>query len=313
MTSRIAYNNPDANGALGLPYHYEMLADQRRLEPLRRAIQIVTKGKRVLESGAGSGVLSLLAAQAGASKVYAVERDPGIVHFLRHNVERSPCGGVIQVIAKDTREVSLADVDGEPVEVVISEHLSTWLVTEPQMAVMNHVNRNLAGESGVWIPERAFNCVELASSQFRFEDIVELRVHYFGFTGVRQPEVLSAPVLFQEVDFSRINETSIDHGIEVVVDRDGVLNSLRLTSPLQIFDDIYFESSDSLMPPVVVPLAGDLEVRKGDVVLVRFKYGCETSWNDVHCEARLLTPSNAVQPSGFAVVESGLTNRPPWR
>jgi len=313
MTSRIAYNNPDANGALGLPYHYEMLADQRRVEPLRRAIQLVAKGKRVLESGAGSGILSLLAAKSGAAKVYAVERDPAIARFLRSNVENAPFGGAIRVIARDTRDVMLHDIDNQLVDLVISEHLSTWLVAEPQMSVMNHVNRCLAAESAVWIPQRAFNLVELANSEFRFEDVVELRVHYFGFTGVRQPEVLSAPTLFQEVDFSEINETSIENSIEVTANRDGVVNSLRLTSPLQVFNDIYFQSSDSLMPPVVVPLGGDFEVCKGDVVVIRFRYGCESSWYDVHCEAQRLNQLSVVRPSGIASVESGVTNRPPWR
>ncbi len=304
MTSRIAYNNPDSNGALGLPYHYEMLADRRRLDPLRRAIQLVAQGKRVLESGAGSGVLSLLAARAGARQVYAVERDPAIARFLRRNVENAPCGGLIRVLERDTRDVTLADLDGEPVDVVISEHLSTWQVTEPQTSVINHVNRHLAGESAVWIPGCAFNRVELASSQYRFEDVVELRVHYFGFTGIRQPEVLSEPALFQEVDFRLINETAIDHEIEVVANRDGVLNSLRLTSPLRVFDGIVFDSSDSLMPPVIVPLERDLEIVAGDVVLVRFRYRCETDWNRVHCEAIAIPRQGMAQMQDLIAVEN---------
>src|SRR5436305_2374563 len=128
MTSRIAYNNPDGSGALGLPYHYEMLADRRRLEPLRRAIQLVARDKRVLESGAGSGVLSILAAKAGARAVYAVERDPAIARFLRKNVQASGCGALVRILEKDTREVTLGDIDGQRVDVTISEHLSTWQV-----------------------------------------------------------------------------------------------------------------------------------------------------------------------------------------
>ena len=305
MTSRIAYNNPDTKGALGLAYHYEMLADQRRLEPMRRAIQLVARGKRVLESGAGSGVLSLLAARAGARRVYAVERDPAIVRFLRRNVENTRCRDAIRVLEKDTRDLTLDDIDGQPVDVIISEHLSTWQVTEPQTSVMNYVNRHLVGESTVWIPECAFNRVELATSQFRFEDIVELRVHYFGFSGIIQPDILSEPTLFQKVDFRRVNETVIDHSVEVVATRNGVVNSLRLTSPLQVLEDIYFRSSDSLMPPVIVPLKRDLEVIAGDVVLVRFRYQCETIWNRVYCEAIALTRKHVmVQVHDLAAVEA---------
>src|SRR5215813_10802640 len=101
MTSRIAYNNPQPDGALGLPYHYELLADRRRVAPLRRAVERVAAGRRVLESGAGSGILSILAARAGARRVYAFERDPAVARFLRQNVERAGCSGVVKIVEKD--------------------------------------------------------------------------------------------------------------------------------------------------------------------------------------------------------------------
>ena len=66
MTSRIEYNNPAGSNTLGLPYHYEMVSDAKRVVPFKQAIQKVSKGKRVLESGCGSAILSILAARAGA-------------------------------------------------------------------------------------------------------------------------------------------------------------------------------------------------------------------------------------------------------
>jgi predicted RNA methylase len=304
MTSRIAYNNPDGTGALGLPYHYEMLADRRRLGPLRRAIRLAAKDKRVLESGAGSGVLSILAAKAGARAVYAVERDPAMARFLRQNVESSGYGEVVRVLEMDTRDVTLHDLGGQRVNVTIAEHLSTWQVTEPQISVMNYVNRFLAEESAVRIPECAFNCVELACSQYRFEDVVELRTYYFGFSGVRKPQLFSAPTLFRQVNFGSLNEALIDQSQNVVAARSGVVNSLRLTSPLRVFGSISFRSSDSLMPPVVVPLKEDLEVKAGDVVSVRFRYRYETSWSRVDCAAKRFDPSGEERSNAAqAVVE----------
>jgi predicted RNA methylase len=299
MTSRIAYNNPDGGGALGLPFHYEMLSDRRRLKPLARAIRWIARGKRVLESGAGSGVLSLLAAKAGARCVYAIEKDPAVSRFLRHNVRASEWGSMIRVIEKDSRSVTLDDVDGQPVDLVITEHLSTWQVTEPQISVMNHVNSDLTHPSTIWIPENAFNCVELVRSKFRFEDVVDLRTYYFGFTGVRKPTVFSAPTLFRKIDFGLINEAVVDQSVDVVANCAGVINSLRLTSPLRILGDISFRSSDSLMPPVVLPLREDMEIHKGDVVNVRFRYRYETSWGDVESWASLVDSRHDVTPSTF--------------
>lgn len=287
MTSRISYNNPDAIGGLDLAYHYEILADRTRVAPLRRAIERVARGRRVLESGAGSGVLSILAAKMGAERVYAVEKDPAVAWWVRRNVEAAGYGGVIRVIEKDSRCLSLDDVDGLEVDLIIAEHLSTWQVMEPQISVMNHLNTLLAGTTAQRIPECAFNHVELARSQFKFEDVAELRTYHFLFSGIARPAILSAPTLFKKVDFRKQNDCSIDRAVDLVAISDGIVNSLCLTSPLRLLEGITFQSSDSLMPPVVVPLASDLEVRAGDHVTVRIRYRCESSWTAFHCGAQL--------------------------
>ncbi len=51
-----------------------MLADKVRIDAYHLAIQEIVKGKVVVDVGAGTGVLSLLAANAGASVVYAIEK-----------------------------------------------------------------------------------------------------------------------------------------------------------------------------------------------------------------------------------------------
>ncbi|MBI2443774.1 MAG: 50S ribosomal protein L11 methyltransferase [Candidatus Magasanikbacteria bacterium] len=288
MTSRIQYNNPQQAEALGLPYHYEMVSDAKRVTPFKKAIQKVCKGKRVLESGAGSGILSILAAKAGAKKVYAVEIDPKVARFAEANIRKSGFQDRIKLIRKDIFKTTLEDLDDEKVDVVIAENLSTWQVTEPQIPILNYINKNLIKQDGARIPALIFNYVELAQSQYQFENAVEIRTHYFGFTGVKKPRILSKRQLFTTIDLRQQNSLRINRSIKIKIAREGTLNSLRLTSPLQVYDGINFESSDSLMPPVIIPLNKDVHVIKGDMIQLDIRYSYHTNWDAIRCRAKLI-------------------------
>jgi len=287
MTSRTKYNNPVAAGALGLPYHYEMVSDSNRVDPFKAAIERVCPGARVLESGTGSGILSLLAARAGAERVYTVDLDPQVGALATENIRRSGFDNVV-FLQRSILDVSLADLDGRRPDVIIAENLSTWQVTEPQILVLNHVNQNLAHPDTIRLPARMANELELTEAQFWFEELVEVRTHYFQFSGIRAPRVLSAPALFTALDLGQVNPTRFSGTVEVSAHTAGTLNSLRLTSPFTIHEEITCAGTDSVMPPVVVPLREDLKVTAGDRIRVTISYDTATSWEAFACSAELL-------------------------
>lgn len=115
-----------------------------------------------------------------------------------------------------------------------------------------------------------------------------MRTYYFEFTGISSPKILSDKTLFSEIDLRKPNPSKIEKSVVVEITKDGVLNSLRLTSPLKVFDNITFDSSDSLMPPVIIPLAEDLKVLKGNKVRIVIEYNFESGWDKFKCEATLL-------------------------
>jgi SAM-dependent methyltransferase len=87
--------------------HLSMLGDGARLRAYRSALRHrIRPGDDVLDVGAGSGVLSLFAAQAGARRVYAVEREP-VAGLIERLARENGCADRIQVLRCDARELEL--------------------------------------------------------------------------------------------------------------------------------------------------------------------------------------------------------------
>ena len=101
--------------------HREMLEDQVRTEAFRRAIFECCKGRVVLEVGTGSGMLAVLAAQAGARRVVAVEADAEMAQLAQQVVDAN--GVEVQVLSGRVEDVApLVDrALGGEAEVLISE------------------------------------------------------------------------------------------------------------------------------------------------------------------------------------------------
>ncbi len=96
----------DADSHYGdLPMHRIMLRDSVRCEACRQALaKSVAPGDVVLDVGAGTGILSLFAAGAGARKVYAVERT-GVVDVARQLIGANRVGRRVQIIYGDVQAV----------------------------------------------------------------------------------------------------------------------------------------------------------------------------------------------------------------
>jgi predicted RNA methylase len=278
MTSRIEHNNPKNQGGLDLTYHYEMLSDPKRIPPFKEAIEKICKDQIVLESGTGSAILSLLAARAGAKQVFATELDPKVAEFARKNITRSGFKN-IRLIEKSTTALKPEDLDGLQPTVVIAENLSTWQVTEPEIQVMNYITENLAADGAIRLPAIMENQLELCHAEFSFYGLVSLRSHFFEFTGIPPAETLSKPVVYSRLDFTDHNAEQFEGRCALTVKQDGIVNSVRLTSPLVVHDGIYFSSSDSLMPPVIFPLGSDRTVQEGETLTLQIQYESCTGWD----------------------------------
>ncbi|CAJ1401601.1 unnamed protein product [Effrenium voratum] len=112
--------------------HEDMLKDRVRTGSYQQAIQhseAVFRGKTVLDVGAGTGILCLFAARAGAKRVIGVECSE-IASYATKIAEENGFGDVITYIQGKVEEIELP-VD--EVDIIISEWMGYFLIFEAML------------------------------------------------------------------------------------------------------------------------------------------------------------------------------------
>ena len=133
-----------------LSVHRWMLRDTVRNEAFQRALRKVVKpGDVVLDLGAGTGLLSIFAAAAGARRVFAVERT-AIADVARRMVERNGHADVIEVINMDIEDARLP----EKVDVIVSEWMGGFGVDENILPSLVIARDRWLKPGGVIVPGR---------------------------------------------------------------------------------------------------------------------------------------------------------------
>ena len=133
-----------------LSIHRWMLRDEIRNEAYRRAIaRVVKPGDVVLDMGAGTGILSIFAAQAGARRVFAVERTT-IAEVARQVVKSNGFEGTIEIIQGNLEDIDLP----EKVDVIISEWMGELGVDENMLAPLVMARNRWLAPGGKIVPAR---------------------------------------------------------------------------------------------------------------------------------------------------------------
>lgn len=133
-----------------LEIHRTMLRDAVRNEAYRAALEeAVQPGDVVLDVGAGTGLLSLLAAQAGAAHVYAVER-ASVASLAVDLAARNGMADRITVFRGDIERVRLPS----RVDVIVSEWLGVYAVDENLLAPVLTARDRWLAPGGRLLPDR---------------------------------------------------------------------------------------------------------------------------------------------------------------
>lgn len=138
-----------------LALHRSYLADTARNDAYRAALAAVIRpGDTVLDLGSGTGILSLMAARAGAARVLGVDWS-ALVEPARRAAARNGFFGRVDFLSADIRRVHLGDHPflDRPPDVIVHELIGGLFWDEDMVALLDHVRRALAGPNTIFVPE----------------------------------------------------------------------------------------------------------------------------------------------------------------
>ncbi|XP_046402124.1 protein arginine N-methyltransferase 1-B isoform X1 [Ischnura elegans] len=152
MTSRDYYFDSYAHFGI----HEEMLKDEVRTLSYRNSMyhnKHLFKGKVVLDIGCGTGILSMFAAKAGASKVYGIECS-NIVEYAKKIVEANQLSDVVEIVKGKVEEVTLPD-GVQKVDIIISEWMGYCLFYESMLDTVLYARDKWLKPDGLMFPDKA--------------------------------------------------------------------------------------------------------------------------------------------------------------
>ena len=245
-------------------YHYRMLADATRVEAYRQAIsKAVRPGDHVVEIGTGSGILAVLAAQAGA-RVTAIERYP-VLNLARQVAQHSGMADRITLIRGRADQVTLPRRG----DVLISEIVGNRILNEGLLEATLDARQRLLRPGARMIPRRLVIKAELGcTSRFNHLDAEFATIgERFGVSleplaawfrrqltagemvwelGPRDEDyrALSGAVKVIELDLHRFREPAFSRKVRLRASSDCHADAVVLSFQLQLHPGVTLSSRD---------------------------------------------------------------------
>lgn len=272
-------------------WHIPMLNDTRRNDAFEAAIiaAIAEAGPdaRVLDIGTGSGLLSMMAARAGAHTVTACEMVPIIAAMARRIIADNGYADRITVHTASSTQLQVGTHLDTRADILVSEILSSDLLTEHVIDTFEDAHARLLAPDAIIIPRGASAIGCLVESQVLADYVFVDQVSGFDvsrFGALAAPKLpihgtmtdwkrLSADVELVRIDLTRTLHQSDLHLLQIDVLADGIATGIVQWMHVDLADGITFDNhpdgyTDGGWLQVLHNFPEPIAVRAGDVLNV---------------------------------------------
>lgn len=134
-------------------WHWEMLHDEERSELYDKAIShVVSPGHLVLDIGTGSGLLSMMAARAGAREIVACEGQPAVAEIARRVIKKAGHDDVITVVPKMSTAMRVPEDLPRRADLLVTETVDCALLGEGILPTIEHAREHLLTDDAIIMP-----------------------------------------------------------------------------------------------------------------------------------------------------------------
>lgn len=222
MTSQDYYFDSYAHFGI----HEEMIKDSVRTKTYQESMianKHLFKGKVVLDVGCGTGILSMFAAKAGASKVIGIECSE-IVDLTKTIVRDNNFENVITIIKGKVEEVELPD-GIEKVDIIVSEWMGYCLLYESMLDTVIYARDKWLKPGGALFPDLATIYIVGIEDRSYKEEKIDWWSEVYGFNMscikkvaiseplvdmVQRDQVISGPCLVKEIDLYTVKPEDLN-------------------------------------------------------------------------------------------------------
>ena len=174
--------------------HEEMLKDESRTLAYKRAIlenKHLFKDKIIMDIGAGTSILSLFAAEAGAKKVYAIEC-ADIAHTAKKIVKLNGYDHIITIIHDKLENISKDIIPLHSIDIIISEWMGYFLLYESMFDSVLYARDHYLKSNGLLFPDQANIFLNLIEDDDYYHEKIQFwnNIDHFKFNTIKKIALL---------------------------------------------------------------------------------------------------------------------------